>query len=59
MRLSNIDRLPQIPSAKFNNFITDYLKNEKGKTRIDAIKAWGKLKEMNIPKDYNSWKESQ
>ena len=56
--LNQIDRLPQIPSAKFNNFITDYLKNEKGKTRTDAIKAWEELKKMNIPKDYNSWKKN-
>ena len=32
IRLNNIDRLPQISSAKFNNFITDYLKKEEGKT---------------------------
>jgi len=57
IRLNHIDRLPQIPSAKFNNFITDYLKNEKGKTRTDAIKAWEELKKMNKPKDYNSWKK--
>jgi hypothetical protein len=57
IRLNNIDRLPQIPSAKFNNFISDYLKNEKGKTRTDAIKAWEELKKRNIPKDYNSWKK--
>ena len=57
IRLNQIDRLPQIPSAKFNNFITDYLRNEKGKTRTDAIKAWEELKKMNMPKDYNSWKK--
>jgi hypothetical protein len=58
IRLNNINRLPQIPSAKFNNFITDYLKKEEGKTRTDAVKAWEKLKKMNIPKDYNSWKKN-
>lgn len=57
IRLNTIDKLPQIPSAKFNNFISDYLKNENGKTRTDAIEAWEKLKKMNIPKDYNSWKK--
>ena len=57
-RLNHIVKLPQIPSAKFNNFITDYLKNEKGKTKTDAIKAWEKLKKMNVPKDYDSWKKS-
>lgn len=56
IRLNHIDRLPQIPSAKFNNFISDYLKNETGKNRTDAINAWDKLKQMNVPKDYDSWK---
>lgn len=56
IKLNNINRLLQIPSAKFNNFITGYFKNEKRKTRTDAVKAWEKLKKMNIPKDYNLWK---
>jgi hypothetical protein len=50
-------KLPQIPSTKMNNFIMDYLKNEIGSKRKDAIDEWTKLKELNIPKDYNSWKE--
>ncbi len=57
LRLTNISKLPKIPSAKFNNFITDFLKNEKGKTRTDAIKEWEKLKKMNSPKNYISWKK--
>jgi len=56
IKLNNIDKLPQIPSAKFNNFITNFLKNEKCKSRNDAIKAWEKLKKMDLPKDYDSWK---
>jgi len=56
IKLNNVDKLPQIPSAKFNNFITDFLKNEKGKSRNDVIKEWEKLKKMDLPKDYNSWK---
>jgi hypothetical protein len=50
-------KLPQIPSTKMNNFIMDYLKNEIGSKRKNAMDEWIKLKELNIPKDYNSWKE--
>lgn len=59
IRLNNIDRLPQIPSAKFNNFITDFLKNEKNKTRVEAIRIWKKVKRMNLPKNYLSWKKAK
>jgi hypothetical protein len=50
------DKLPQIPSTKMNNFIMDYLKNEINSKRSDALNEWRKLKELNIPKNYNSWK---
>jgi hypothetical protein len=50
-------KLPQIPSTKMNNFIMDYLKNEKDKKRQDAMKEWKILKELKIPKDYESWKK--
>ena len=34
----------------------DYLQYEKGKKRKDAMNEWEKLKTLNIPKDYKSWK---
>ena len=52
------EKLPQIPSCKFNNFISDYLANEKNATREDALKAWNKLKAMKAKKDYITWKKS-
>ena len=51
-------KLPQIPSCKFNNFISDYLANEKNATREDALDAWNKLKAMKVKKDYITWKKS-
>jgi hypothetical protein len=39
-----------------NNFIMDYLKNEKGSKRENAMVEWKVLKELRIPKDYRSWK---
>ena len=52
-------KLPQIPSCKFNNFISDYLANEKNATREDALEAWKKLKDMKIKKDYITWKKNK
>ena len=40
-----------------NNFITDYLKNENGSNKNNALSEWKILKELDIPKDYKSWKE--
>ena len=50
---------PQIPSCKFNNFISDYLANEKNATREDALEAWNKLKDMKAKKDYITWKKNK
>lgn len=49
-------RLPQIPSARFNNFITDFLAANEG-SREDAKAAWEQLKSINIPKTYTAWKD--
>ncbi|MGI5090611.1 hypothetical protein ABK01_01265 [Treponema sp. OMZ 305] len=52
-------KLPQIPSCKFNNFISDYLANEKDAIREDALEEWNKLKNMKIKKDYITWKKNK
>ena len=51
-------KLPQIPSCKFNNFISDYLANEKNATREEALEAWNGLKAIKAKKDYITWKKS-
>lgn len=48
--------LPQIPSTRFNNFISDYLSNGEG-SKAQALAEWEKLKKLKIPKTYNSWKK--
>ena len=53
------EKLPQIPSCKFNNFISDYLANEKNGTREEALKAWNELKDMKIKKYYITWKKNK
>ncbi len=47
-------RLPQIPSARFNNFITDFLAANAG-NRDQAKAAWQQLKALDIPKTYAAW----
>jgi len=45
-----------IPHGRYINFLSDYLVKEKNATRKQAMKEWHKLKRLNIPKDYGSWK---
>ena len=44
-----------IPHGRYINFVADFLAARKGATRDQAIKAWKKLKALDIPKDYRSW----
>jgi hypothetical protein len=49
----------QAPSGRYINFLSDFLKNEKGSTREQAIQAWEEVKRMYAPKTYDAWKDSQ
>lgn len=53
------ERFAQIPHGRYINFVSDFLAAEKGATRDDAIKAWERLKRLDLPKDYRSWLKSQ
>jgi hypothetical protein len=46
----------QAPSGRYINFLSDFLKNEKGSTREQAIQAWEEVKKMYAPKTYDAWK---
>jgi hypothetical protein len=48
-----------IPHGRYINFVSDFLAAEKDATREKAIKAWKKLKTLDIPKDYRSWSRFQ
>lgn len=48
-----------IPQDRYVNFLGDFLAAEKGATREQAIKAWKKLKTMDVPKNYRSWVKSR
>lgn len=49
----------QIPYDCYVNFLSDFHAGEKGATREDAIKAWRKLKSLDVPKNYRAWKRVQ
>jgi hypothetical protein len=52
-------RFKKIPHARYINFISDFMANESTTKKQDAIKAWNKLKEIDIPKTYKSWVKYQ
>ncbi|MCC8374821.1 hypothetical protein CKY10_19295 [Photorhabdus sp. HUG-39] len=54
-------RLPQIPSARLNNFISDFIADpeNKGKGKKQALEIWQVLKEKNLPKTYLAYKHNK
>lgn len=60
IRLNKMEEpFKKIPVGRYINFLADYLANETGSTRKEAIEAWEVLKKIEIPKDYDSWKKQQ
>lgn len=57
LRDLTLKEFEKIPSTLFNNFISDFLKNEEDITRKEALDQWEKLKTLDIKKDYKSWKK--
>ena len=51
-------RLPRIPSTRFNNFITDFLADNEGANRQEAMDEWERLKKMPIQKNYQEYKKN-
>ena len=45
----------QIPIDCYINFMSDFLAAERGATRQKALRAWKKLKKLDVPKNYRSW----
>jgi hypothetical protein len=52
-------RFAHIPHGRYINFVSDFLAAEKGARREQAVKAWKKLKTLDVPKDYRSWARSR
>ena len=53
--LNRIEKFEKIPYDCYINFVAEFLANEKGYSRADAIAAWKELKVMAVPKNYASW----
>ncbi|MCG8569531.1 MAG: SAP domain-containing protein [Spirochaetes bacterium] len=51
------EKFEKIEVGRYINFLSDYLRHEKNATRDEAIIEWKKLKELDIKKDYQSWKK--
>lgn len=54
-----VETFAKIPHGRYINFMSEFLAAEKAATREQAIAAWKKLKQLDIPKDYRSWVKSQ
>jgi hypothetical protein len=52
------EKFEKVTVGRYINFLADFLANEKGSTRKQAIKEWKKLKAMDIEKNYRSWKQA-
>jgi len=45
----------QIAAGRYINFLSEFLAAEKDATRKQAMKAWHKLKTLDVPKNYHAW----
>jgi hypothetical protein len=58
IKLNQTDgKFEKVPVGRYINFLSEFLANEKGATKKQAIKVWGQLKKIDIPKDYKSWRK--
>jgi hypothetical protein len=57
IHLNQMEKFEKIPVGRYINFLSEFLANEEGATKEQAIKVWGQLKKLSIPKDYKSWKK--
>lgn len=54
--LNKLEQFEKIPYRCYINFLAEFLEGEKGSTHAEARAAWKRLKKLEIPKDYASWK---
>ena len=56
VRLNKTEKFEKVAVGRYINFLSDFLSNENGASRQQAINEWKKLKRLDIEKDYKSWK---
>jgi hypothetical protein len=49
----------QIPHVRYINFVSDFMAAESGATRAQVLAAWKKVKTLDGPKTYQSWRRSR
>lgn len=60
VKINNSDEpRKRIQGTYYMYFLDDYMKNEPNANREEGIKAWHKLKKLDIPKTYKDWKNYQ
>ncbi len=57
VRLNETEKFEKVAVGRYINFLSDFLSNENGATRQQAINEWKKLKRLDIENDYKSWKQ--
>lgn len=57
--LNRMERFERVPVGRYNNFVADFLKANKGAPRSEAIAAWEELKSLDVPKDFASWAKAR
>ncbi len=55
----SVEPFERVPHGRYINFLADFMKFEKNAKRENALKAWEKLKKLEITKDYKSWRQYQ
>jgi hypothetical protein len=45
----------RLPQGRYINFMSDFRAEEAGATWEQALRAWKKLKKLDVPKNYRSW----
>ena len=60
VRLNQTEKpFAHVPHGRYINFVSDFLATEKGATREQAIKAWAKLKTLDVPKTFRAWAKAR
>lgn len=57
IKLNEMESFEKVSVVRYINFLSEFLANEKGATREQAIREWKKLKTIDTEKNYSSWKK--
>lgn len=56
VELNRSEKFAHIAHGRYVNFMSDFLARQPGATREAAVRAWHKLKTLDIPKTYDAWR---